>query len=118
MANKRAAPTKASPAPSDSSAFAVTLSPRGAVRLRSEHPWIYRSDVEASDDIPPGSLVRVADHRGKFLGTALYSSSSQIAIRMISRGEVADLPSLIVQRIRDAIAYRKKVVTDSDAYRI
>jgi 23S rRNA (cytosine1962-C5)-methyltransferase len=56
--------------------------------------------------------------RGKFLGTALYSNSSQIAIRMIDSGPVADLPALIADRIRAAIAYRKRFVTDTDAYRV
>ena len=65
-------------------------------------------------------LVRVLDQRGKFLGTALYSSSSQIAIRMISHGSVADLPALIAERIREAVAYRKgnDLVRNTDAYRV
>ena len=61
----------------------------------------------------PGSLVQVSDHRGKSLGTALYSSSSQIAIRMISSDRVADFPPLLRQRIVDAIAYRKPLVRDT-----
>ena len=96
----------------------VKLSVRGAARLLARHPWVYRSDVVGTDGIPPGALVRVHDQRGKFLGTALYSSSSQIAIRMISHGSVADLPGLVANRIRAAIAYRKELVSDSDAYRI
>jgi 23S rRNA (cytosine1962-C5)-methyltransferase len=96
----------------------VRLSLRGATRLLSRHPWVYRSDVVGADDIPPGALVRVQDPRGKFLGTALYSSSSQIAIRMISHGSVDDLPALVAERIRAAIAYRKELVSNTDAYRI
>ncbi len=110
MANKSLAPTSATQ-------FSVKLSPRGATRLKSGHPWVYRSDV-AAEDIPPGALVRVVDQRGKFLGTALYSSSSQIAIRMISRDEVANLPALVAERIRGAISYRKGIVSDTDAYRV
>src|ERR1700693_4454702 len=98
----------------------VKLSARGVARLQGRHPWVYRSDAAESNDDTPGSLVRVLDARGKFLGTALYSSSSQIAIRMISHGSVdkGDLPGLIAERIRAAIAYRKELVSDSDAYRI
>lgn len=101
----------------EATALFVKLSPRGTARLKSGHPWVYRSDIAAAD-IPPGSLIRVTDPRGKFLGTALYSSSSQIAIRMISSEPVADLSALVSERIRTAIAYRQKFVTDSDAYRI
>ncbi|MFZ3264478.1 MAG: class I SAM-dependent rRNA methyltransferase [Terriglobales bacterium] len=97
----------------------VTLSPRGTARLKSGHPWVYRSDI-AAEGVALGALVRVTDERGKFLGTALYSSSSQIAIRMIagSKEEITDLPTLIAERIRAAIGYRKLVVSDTDAYRI
>ena len=99
---------------------ALKLSARGVARLRARHPWVYRSDVDVADakDIQPGALARVHDQRGKFLGTALYSSSSQIAIRMISHGSVLDLPALVAERIRAAIAYRKELVSNTDAYRI
>src|SRR5208283_3849302 len=97
---------------------AVRLSARGVARLAARHPWVYRSDIIEEKDIPPGAVVRVLDQRGKFLGAALYSSSSQIAIRMISHGSVADLPSLVAERIRAAVAYRENLVANTDAYRI
>jgi 23S rRNA (cytosine1962-C5)-methyltransferase len=95
----------------------VRISPKGSARLKAGHPWVYRSDVTA-DGVPPGALVRVTDLRGKFLGSALYSSSSQIAIRMIAGERVPDLLAFIGERIGAAIAYRKKYVADTDAYRI
>ena len=104
--------------PEKSTLPAVTLSSRGAARLKSGHPWVYRSDISAADGVPPGATVRVLDPRGKFLGTALYSSSSQIAIRMIAREEVTDLPQLISDRIRAALAYRKPLVAHTDACRL
>jgi 23S rRNA (cytosine1962-C5)-methyltransferase len=96
----------------------VKISPRGATRLKSGHVWVYRSDIVSDDGAAPGALVLVSDHRGKVLGTALYSSSSQIAIRMISDEPVKDFPVLLRQRIADAIAYRKPFVADTDAYRL
>ena len=109
----------------------IKLSPRGVLRLQGRHPWVYRSDIVSASggandgnasDVPPGAVVRVLDQRGKFLGTALYSSSSQIAIRMISHSSVPDLPALVAERIRAAIAYRKdkdnELVANTDAYRI
>jgi len=109
---------KTRPASAENAGPSLKLSPRGVARLHAGHPWVYRSDIAAANDVPPGSLVRVTDLRGKFLGTALYSSSSQISIRMISRGEVADLPALVAERIRAAIAYRKELVSNTNAYRI
>jgi 23S rRNA (cytosine1962-C5)-methyltransferase len=94
------------------------ISPRGVSRLKSGHVWVYRSDVLSPDEIAPGSLVAVTDQRGKLFGTALYSSSSQIAIRMISHEPVSDFPALLRRRIADAIAYRQMYVRDTSAYRL
>jgi 23S rRNA (cytosine1962-C5)-methyltransferase len=107
-----------SPAPNPKAQLSVKLSPRGVARLKSGHVWVYRSDVAAAAEVPPGALVGVIDPREKLLGTALYSSSSQIAIRMISREEVRDLPALVAERVRAAIAYRKGIVSNTDAYRV
>jgi 23S rRNA (cytosine1962-C5)-methyltransferase len=96
----------------------VKLSPRGAARLADGHVWVYRSDIASADCIPPGALVTVHDHRSKLLGTAVYSSASQIAVRMISREPVTDFPALLRQRVAEAIAYREKLVRDTDAYRV
>src|SRR5580704_17686174 len=96
----------------------VKVSRRGANRLEDGHVWVYRSDILAADGIAPGALIEVVDERGKFLGTALYSSASQIAIRMIAKETVKDLDSLMRKRIREAIAYRERVVRDTDAYRM
>lgn len=106
------------PSPKATAPPKVKVSPRGAARLKSGHVWVYRSDILSADGVEPGSLVTVSDQRGKPLGTALYSSSSQIAIRMISHDPVPDLAALLRTRIADAIAYREKVVRDTNAYRL
>jgi 23S rRNA (cytosine1962-C5)-methyltransferase len=112
------------PTPSQSHQPTVKLSPRGANRLKDGHVWVYRSDIVSAEGIPPGALVNVVDHRGKSFGTALYSSSSQIAIRLISRDPVADFLPLLRERIAAAIAYRESVVVmhevrhDTNAYRL
>src|SRR5580658_9101084 len=80
--------------------YEAKISRRGANRLKDGHVWVYRSDILAADGIAPGALVEVVDERGKFLGTALYSSASQIAIRMIAKETVKDLDSLLRKRIR------------------
>ena len=96
----------------------VKISRRGAKRLQDGHVWVYRSDIVSADGVAPGAAAGVTDERGKFLGTALYSSASQIAIRMISPHAVNDLPGLVRERIQGAIRYRERVVRDTDAYRV
>jgi 23S rRNA (cytosine1962-C5)-methyltransferase len=96
----------------------VRISRRGAKRLQDGHVWVYRSDIVSADGIAAGTAVSITDERGRFLGTALYSSSSQIAIRMISNHAVDDLPRLLRDRILGAINYRERVVRETDAYRV
>ena len=96
----------------------VKISRRGAKRLQDGHVWVYRSDIVSANGVAPGAAAGVTDERGKFLGTALYSSASQIAIRMISPHAVNDLTGLLRERIQAAISYRKLVVRDTDAYRV
>jgi 23S rRNA (cytosine1962-C5)-methyltransferase len=99
---------------------------RAADRLRSGHLWVYASDIEAvslpeaATDAPP-ALLPVADHRGLLLGTALYSPSSQIALRLVSREAIdeAEWLHLLATRLRQAIARRKPLLDDqNDACRL
>jgi 23S rRNA (cytosine1962-C5)-methyltransferase len=96
----------------------VKVSARGAKRIKEGHVWVYRSDVAAAEGIAAGAVVRVCDERGKFLGTAFYSNASQIAIRLISKEAVSDLNELLRERVRAAIAYRERFVSNTDAYRV
>lgn len=98
----------------------VIVNAHAVARLRGGHPWIFKSDIERLDQVAPGALVRVEDQRGKPYGSALYSSSSQIALRMIAPNpvEAEKYPELLRYRIRQAIAYRERVVRDADAFRV
>ena len=96
----------------------VKISRRGAERLKGGHVWVYRSDVISAEGALPGAMVSVKDHRSKFVGTALYSTASQIALRIISNEAVPDLSALIRQRINNALEYRELLVRDTDAYRV
>lgn len=100
------------------SVHTVKISPRGASRLKDGHVWVYRSDIVSADGVPGGSVVAVTDQYGQFLGTALYSSASQIAIRLISQEPVTDLAAQLRKRVADAIVYREPLVHDTNAYRV
>jgi 23S rRNA (cytosine1962-C5)-methyltransferase len=96
----------------------VRVNQKAADRVASGHPWIYSSDVTERGGAEPGSAVRVLDPRGCLLGTAHYSSSSQIALRMLSSGAIAVDGALYLERLRAAEAHRRDVVHDTDAYRV
>ena len=96
----------------------VTITKRGAERVRARHLWVYRSDVSEPAGAQAGEIVRVADSRRKALGWALYSSRSQIALRVIAFENVEIDRSFWKSRLDSAEELRKQVVRDATAYRL
>ena len=99
---------------------------RAADRLRSGYLWVYASDIESIEVSETGSanppaLLPVADSRGLLLGTALYSPSSQIALRLISREAIDETAwlELLAARLRLAVRRRKGLLSnDTNACRL
>ncbi len=83
----------------------VTISPRGEERLKGGHLWIYRGDL-LDVRAGAGEIVTVRSARSRVLGQALYSDQSQIAIRMLTHGEVPADQALLRRRLEAAIEFR------------
>jgi 23S rRNA (cytosine1962-C5)-methyltransferase len=96
----------------------VRVNRKAAGRVASGHPWIFASDVEDRDGVQPGQAVKVADSRGRPLGTAHYSSTSQIALRMLSGHPEEIGRDFYLGRLKAAEAHRQRVVRHTDAYRV
>jgi 23S rRNA (cytosine1962-C5)-methyltransferase len=95
----------------------VMISPRGEERIRRGHPWIYRADV-GRVDADAGDIVSVVGPRGRRIGDALYSDRSQIALRMLTRGDAVADEALLRHRLEAAIAFRAQLAPDATAYRL
>jgi 23S rRNA (cytosine1962-C5)-methyltransferase len=95
----------------------VIIGTRGVDRVRSGHPWVYRSDIRSAQ-AEAGSIVRVNDERGKLLGRAFYSDKSQIAVRMLTRADVPVDRAFFAERLRQAESYRNTIVENTDCYRL
>jgi len=123
QARQNTAPRRPGPAPAPakntSRSPGALVNRRAADRLREGYLWVYASDIESiqladgSAENPP-ALLPVADSRGLLLGTALYSPSSQIALRLISREAVdeAGWIELLATRLRQAILRRKPLLSE------
>jgi 23S rRNA (cytosine1962-C5)-methyltransferase len=105
------------------SEIGARISRRAADRLRAGHLWVYASDIE-SVELPAGeppALLLVADSRGLLLGTALYSPTSQIALRLVSREAIDEAAwlQLLETRLRAAIQRRIPLLDEqNDACRL
>jgi 23S rRNA (cytosine1962-C5)-methyltransferase len=87
----------------------ITIRPKGVGRLRAGHPWVYRSDVDGE---APAGLVRLADERGKPLGTALWSPHSEIRVRRLAPDGVTVDAAWWREMLAGALA-RRTGITDT-----
>src|ERR1700744_209722 len=99
---------------------AAIVTRRAADRLHAGHPWVYASDlvevtgVEADDTV--AGVIAVADQRRIPLGSALYSPTSQIPLRLVSRNLITtegEWLELIKARLRRALALRAVMPTEA-----
>lgn len=96
----------------------ATVSQRGAQRWVRGHPWIFKSDVRKRPTAPAGT-VRVRDDRGKWLGVALWSPSSEISLRLLdSDPDVTIDAGWWRQRLGKAVARREGLDALTNGYRV
>ena len=96
----------------------ITVTKRGADRIRAGHLWIYRSDVVTAAEASGGSIVLVRDQNRNFVGQAFFSDSSQIALRFLSQTEEPIDREWWRRRILEAAARRVGITSDTNAYRV
>jgi len=94
----------------------IKVNKRGADRVRHGHLWVYRSDV-VEVTAQGGQVVRVTDERGNFIGQALFSDVSQIALRFLTQTSDDIDREWWSRRIVEA-AGRRNITPDTNAYRL
>ena len=120
---KKDPPASSPKASTGLAAFGARITRRAADRLRNGHLWVYASDIESLEATPAAkdgdmpALLPVADSRGLLLGTALYSPTSQIALRMVSREAIGETEwlKLLEARLTSAIERRIPLLKAKDA---
>ncbi len=101
----------------------VKLKPSKEHLLESRHPWIFSGALEMpKSPVEHGSLVSVADSRGKIVATGTFSAHSNIAVRVFEIGEVIIDEKWLTAKIESAHSRRQLLGygpdTDTTGYRI
>ena len=96
----------------------VTVTKRGADRIRRGHLWIYRSDITSTHQATGGSIVDVNDTNRNFVGQAFYSDSSQIALRFLTQSHDTIDREWWRKQIREAAGRRSNINSATNAYRL
>jgi 23S rRNA (cytosine1962-C5)-methyltransferase len=95
----------------------VAISRKGEERVRSGHPWVYRSDIVGTD-ASGGDIVAVEAGNGRPIGFAFYSDRSEIAVRMIADAAHPPGEGFWRDRIAASAAYRDALRIEATAYRV
>jgi len=96
----------------------VTVTPKGARRWATGHPWIYRSDVAERTSSPPGAVL-VRDTARRPLGWALWSPQSEISLRLLDRAPDAEIDAAWWKRqLVAALRRRAPLELEASAYRL
>jgi 23S rRNA (cytosine1962-C5)-methyltransferase len=87
-------------------------------RVLAGHPWIFGNEVEAL--LAPehdGSVVECRDRTGRFIGSGIYNSKSQIVWRRLSRDRVVLDENYLRSAINAAVRRRNTVDTGQNGAR-
>ncbi len=89
-------------------------------RVVGGHPWVYRTEVEdITGDFLPGDIVEVVDPKNNFIGRGFINPASQILVRILTRDRSEEINrDFFVRRISAAIDYRRRIVRNTNAYRL
>jgi 23S rRNA (cytosine1962-C5)-methyltransferase len=97
----------------------VLLKPGEADRVLAGHPWIYHgSIIRLTQPAADGDLVQVKDHRQRLLGVGFYNSKSKINVRMIAPERVEVDQAFFEERIRAALAVRRRHLPQASSFRV
>lgn len=97
----------------------LRLKPGEQDRLLTGHPWIYRNELAGVPAaVEPGDLADVHDSRGRFLGRGYLNPRSTIVVRLLARDRIPIDQAFFTNRIREAQAWRDKMVGSRAAYRV
>jgi len=97
----------------------VPVSSKAVRRVLGGHPWVFSGEIERiPSGLEPGSLVHAVDLRGRVLGTYLYSSVSDIALRRIGEANQTLSETDLEWRMRKANDLRQRWLPGTSAYRV
>src|SRR5882757_706990 len=97
----------------------VLLKPGEADRVIAGHPWIYQGSIlRLTSPVPDGAVVQIKDHRQRFLGIGFFNSRSKINVRLISTERVAIDTTFFENRIRTALAVRRRHLPNATSFRV
>ena len=85
----------------------IKLKANARARVLAGHPWVFANEVEAlAPEAQDGGVIELRDRTGRFLGSGIYNSKSQIVWRRLSRDRVTLDEAFVRAALERALARR------------
>jgi len=95
----------------------LKLKPNANSRVLAGHPWVFANEcVELLPAAADGQVVECRDAKGRFLGTGIYNSKSQIVWRRLSRDRVALDEAYLREKLSRSVMRRGAWQGDENKY--
>ena len=95
------------PAPAVAAVPALKLKANVKPRVVQGHPWVFTNEIEALIGAEhDGTAIECRDRTGRFIGTGIYNSKSQIVWRRLSRNRITLDAAWIRGALERALARR------------
>lgn len=95
----------------------LRVTPKGARRLATGHPWVFAGDLRGSADALPG-VASLVGPGGEKIGSGFYNPRSKLAFRLVARGDEGVTEALISERLGRAARYRERAAAGFEAFRV
>ncbi|MEK7869808.1 MAG: rRNA large subunit methyltransferase I, partial [Nitrospirota bacterium] len=83
------------------------------------HLWLYAGHVAKIEGQPvAGDVVDVVTPAGRFYGRGFYNPESKIRVRFLTFDDIPIDEQFWLERMRQAVRLRQRIVTNSTAYRL
>jgi 23S rRNA (cytosine1962-C5)-methyltransferase len=103
----------------DRSVGRLVLAPGKERGVLAGHLWVYAGDLESDAvDAQPGAVVDLYAANGRFCGRGFFNPHSKIRLRLLSHSQQAIDAAFWERRIKTAVEWRQRVVSNTNAYRV
>lgn len=84
-------------------------------KVNGGHPWVYSNEIDSNPEtakLPIGSIVKIVNAFGQFIGTGYYNRHCLMAIRILSRIENEEInENFFINKIKYALKSREQFFT-------
>ena len=95
----------------------IQLAPGREKKIRAFYPWVQKGETRGSPDLPDGTVARLVDSDGRFVGVGTHNAKSRFVFRVFSLKDEPLDENFFISRFKEAKDLRGSLNLRSNALR-